>query len=258
MRLFSLKICRQLAECCAYWLIESTIIQSDCIVGSAGEESLRTFEWWEDRVLRGSGKKPSIKKLSRAADAYEENLLNKNILLVGVWKDRINYIELRFLGRHFQHLTGVKTKENISAKLFWKKCKNHELSEGELKDIRGGFVGQKLAIARQLFMPEGSMKSFGSPNGSRLNVEVDFFAGDHRGCMGFKKYEGTYYDPNTLLKASVDGEIRVRERFKVVGVFSKATRDRGYRNALRVDTRVDWDSIAQSLPNELSHVAKLL
>ncbi len=50
--------------------------------------------------------------IKQAAKLYEENLMNKNVLLIYLENNEIEYYEVTFLKEHFKHLSGVKTKLN--------------------------------------------------------------------------------------------------------------------------------------------------
>lgn len=204
-------------------------------------------------------KKPPIKKIIQAAEMYQENLLDKNILLVGLQGSEVDYLELRFLARSFKHLTGVRTQsKSVSAMYFWRKCTGHNLSEADLALDNSGFAAMKLRASLSMFRPDLSAREFGRPNGSRLNVDAEVFAGDQQACMGFRNYEGEYLDPMTLLSSPVGKEVKRGDRYKVVGVFSKSIRWPYYTTAIRTASTVDWHHIVHSLPNELKGLDELI
>ena len=203
-------------------------------------------------------KKPSIAQLLRVTDKYRDNLYNKNILLVGTRGDEVGHVELRFLGRNFKHLTGVKTvSRKLRGNQFWRMCANHRISERDLEFDYKGTARQKLNAAERAFEPGTCFRGFGVPNGARRYVEVELFAGSLRACMGFENFEARYLDPKTLLDSPIDHEVLRRDMFKVVGVYSKPIPRPAFESALFVDDEADWGLISESLPEDLHHVVGL-
>lgn len=205
-----------------------------------------------------NAKKPPIKKILSAADLYAENLLNRNVLLLGSHDNMIETFELRFLAENFKHLTGVRTvSRDVSPKQFWRMCRGHNLSERDLAPDYEGWAGLKLKVAPYVFDSGLSAREFGRANGARLRVDADVYSGDHRVSLGFSLDEGGYCYPKSLLMSSVRSEVKRDDLFRVIGVFSKPVKSRWYDLAVRVDSEADWDYVCQSLPPRLQHVTTI-
>lgn len=55
-------------------------------------------------------KKNDLNIIKQAAKLYEKNLSNKNVLIIYLRNNKVNYYEVTFKKENFKHLTGIKTK----------------------------------------------------------------------------------------------------------------------------------------------------
>ncbi len=124
-------------------------------------------------------RKPKVRDLVRAARDYRDNLLNRNVLLVGVSGGEVRCLQLRFLARHFLHLTGVRTVRPMRSVDFFHRCVDGRISEADLRDDARGLSTVKLEAARAMFRPDLSATSFGEANGTRMYVGAKEYAATH-------------------------------------------------------------------------------
>ncbi len=200
-------------------------------------------------------RKPKVAGLVRAARDYRDNLLNRNVLLVGVSGEEVRCLQLRFFARHFMHLTGVRTSRPMRSVDFFHRCVDGRISEHDLRDDVRGLSEVKLEAARAMFQSDLSATSFGEVNGARLYVGAEGYAGNAWACLGFVR-DGAWYDPMTLLRSPVSDEVSRSGRYRVVAVFSKEIRERnfGLPERLSFSDGDDWDEIGKRLPEELAYL----
>lgn len=86
-----------------------------------------------------------VKELIHAAKIYQENLENRNIMFVYKEKEKINYIETKFLKANFLHLTGVKCK-NSNANSFYNKCIKKRINVEEIQIRDDGNTQRKIEV----------------------------------------------------------------------------------------------------------------
>ena len=212
-----------------------------------------------DSIQMDAAKKPRIQRIIRAAELYEANLLNKNILLVGEKDGDIKVIELRFRAENFMHLIGVRMVEsNYGGMYFWKKYKSHQLSERDILPDFNGAANQKLQAATTMFRSDLSARSFGKEKGVREKVSVDIYSGDIHASLGFRTYKTAYYDPTTMLKSSISKEVYPEDSYRVVGMLSKRLRDSQYDTLLRSVPDDKTDTVKLSMPKEYAQILKSL
>lgn len=202
-------------------------------------------------------KKPRIPSLVKAAEAYKANLLNRNVLLVGIDRDgNVGVQQFRFLARHFRHLTGVRTTQNIKAVDFFNRCVEHRIADSDIREDPSGFAELKLQASKAMFKPDLSATFFGDANGSRLYVQADKYAGNNWACLGFVEDSG-WHDPMTMLDSPVEKEISQARKFRVVAVFAKAVTESRYGAPIKVALRErdSWDKIQSMLPAGYSYLS---
>ena len=204
----------------------------------------------------GRARKPRLDAIMRAARGYSQFLLNRNVLLVGVSRDgEVGHLQLRFLARHFLHLTGVRPSHPMSSKDFLRRCLDSRLSTDDILVDGNGLATLKLDAARAMFAPDLSASMFGEASGARLYVQAESYTGNAWACLGFVN-QGSWHDPVTLLRSPVSTEVSLARRFRVVAVFSKPISESRYKGAVKVALRGqdDWGSIVSSLPPELAYL----
>ncbi len=142
------------------------------------------------------------------AKQYEKKLLNKKILII--YRDRhdnkICYIEVVFLKRNYQHLTGLelinkdgKVLEKQSVN-FYRKCYNNKLSLNEFVFKEDGTTHLKLAALPTLMNITKITKIIGEYNNVRPYLYVDNVIGNVNFCLGLSKEDNLYFPSSALLE----------------------------------------------------------
>lgn len=172
-------------------------------------------------------------KIYTAAELYEKNLNNKNVLFVYEKKKehQLCGFETRFLDRNFLHLTGIKY--NGSAKHFYKDCLNKKLYMPaiSINENKKTFTYLKLDVLINAMSINEVARSVGDFDFHREQVKVEKMVGNVSLCVGFSKFtnngkEIKYYYPKTLLKDSV--HYNVKKSNKIVAILSKSITDELY------------------------------
>jgi len=205
----------------------------------------------------GAVRKPRIGAIIKAAQCYRDHLLNRNLLLVGVNRDgKAACLQLRFLARHFKHLTGVRTQTKILANDFFNRALEGRLPEKEILPDGSGFAELKLKAAGSMFKPDLAVNAFGEPSGARLHVEVDVFAGNSYASLGFIS-DHDWFDPVTLLSSPIGDETLKQRRFRVVAVFPKGVGDSRYGAPSKVALKdaTDVKSARQAIVDAVGQVS---
>lgn len=150
-----------------------------------------------------------LKLLIESAKIYNENLADKNLLVI--YQDRITkkylYLEFVFFKTNFLHLIGVNfvssTDDNMKSELFFNKCLNNELSLSDFSYRSDGTTKLKLDILKQVVSIDKSAKMVGDYNHSRPALITDKITGNIHACIGSVLNESNYYVPNTALKEDI-------------------------------------------------------
>ena len=193
----------------------------------------------------------------KAAQCYRDNLLNRNILLIGVNRDgAVRAVQLRFLMRHFKHLTGVRTRPKSLATDFFSRAIEGRLPEDEIMPDQSGFAELKLKAAGYMFKPDLAVTAFGEPSGARLHVEVDVFAGNSCASLGFIE-DHDWFDPVTILSSPIGDETLKQRRYRIVAAFSKGVGEGRYGVPCKVALKEgdSWERIVAQLPQSLSYLS---
>ena len=149
-------------------------------------------------------KKDAIRIVCNAAKIYKEKLANKNFLIIFKSREnnKIEYFEVIFLPRNFQHLTGLEYYAEHRSVEFYNKCLNHTLREQDFEFKEDGTTQYKLQALPLLVDFCKVSKMTASLDVYRPHLYVDKLAGNISACLGFIK-EGNYYIPNTCLLGDI-------------------------------------------------------
>lgn len=168
-----------------------------------------------------------LPQLFSAAESYQKNLLDKNLLIIGQSSKRkeYTYIEAIFRDFHFMHLTGCKTIKNIPAKLFFELCLSRRLRTNQFTAMPE--TALKLDILASLCNFTIGAKMIGNYNGSGNYLYTERLAGGIGGCMGFVENKGTsFMAPNTVLREDI--RKLVTNYFQVVAIYEKPIQEPMY------------------------------
>lgn len=142
------------------------------------------------------------------AKRYEQKLLSKKLLIV--YRERqdnqIHYIEVIFLKRNYQHLTGLelvgkdgKVLEEQSVN-FYRKCRDNKLALEEFQFKSDGTTHLKLSALPTLMDITKITKISGDYNNVRPYLYVDKVIGGVNFCLGLSKENDLYVPSSALLE----------------------------------------------------------
>lgn len=139
-------------------------------------------------------KERAIKKLFLCSKQYKEKLLNKKALII--YRERanmnINYIEVLFLKRNFQHLTGIDFVDQDGKIIkgqsvnFFRKCIQQKLSKKDIEFKADGTTPLKLDALPSLMEINRVTRIVGDYNNVRPYLFVDKIVGGVNFCLGLK------------------------------------------------------------------------
>lgn len=148
-------------------------------------------------------KKEALSIIFDAAERYERNLLNNNLLFVYKVENSLCAFETVFLKRNFLHLTGVQVDEKaiVSANSFFNICMSKRLRQDAFDFYPDGTTIKKLDVMKRLMEIHKNAQMIGYYDGSFLRLRTDRIVGDVFACLGFVfDEEAGCFIPNTALK----------------------------------------------------------
>lgn len=169
--------------------------------------------------------KDAIRIITTSAKIYDKNLNGHNYIFI--YKNRnnnqIEYFETVFLGRNFQHLTGLEFIDSHGNVLhnpsqFYKKCVNSTLKESEIRFKSDGTTELKLQALPLIVNFLKSSKMTAIYNSIRPKLSVDRLAGTTNFCLGFTK-DKSYYVPSSCLLEDIRNLADVT--YQILAIFSK-------------------------------------
>lgn len=192
-----------------------------------------------------SKKENDLKTLIETAKLYQENLADKNLLVI--YQDRSTkkylYVEFVFYKSNFLHLTGVNfkdsTDENMKSVLFFNKCINNELSLNDFTYRSDGTTRMKLDILREIVSINKTATMIGDYNQSRPTLITDKISGSVSACMGAVLNEKNYYVANTALKEDLRNV--VSEWHPIKAIYVKNIDEKKYNIANYTRYAKDFD-----------------
>lgn len=180
--------------------------------------------------------KNAIKIVVKCAKIYEENLLNKNLLIVFKDKnDKFNILETEFLDKNFMHLTGIKTK-NIKSKQFLKLALNSRLPLNLLSFSDDGTTVLKLSVLESAMNVDKLARMVGDFDGVRHHLMTDKLAGTTNMCMGFCDMGDEIFVPNTVLKEDIRN---ISKSNRILAIYKKSSNDVFYDELTYLAKNVD-------------------
>lgn len=156
----------------------------------------------------GNTKQEVLKIIIDAADLYQNNLLNTNILFVYKSEKDVAFFEAAFKEEYFAHLTGaVYNKAAMSAEDFYTRCATHRLSINDFELAKDNSTYLKSTVLCELMKVHRTAKAVGEYNSSRPLLYTEKLVGNVRGCMGFCKpveeNGNGLLIPNTVLRTDI-------------------------------------------------------
>lgn len=199
-------------------------------------------------------KKEALSIVFACADAYQENLVDRMLLLVTTDKQkRVLCTEVSFDASNYLHLTGFKlTHGNMSANNFYDLCLDRRLTERDFEFAADGTTILKMRVLPGVMKKNLSARMLGDYNGLGPRLYTDKIAGSTGACIGFiaSGRRGRYV-PNTMLEGDVRSLTKSADR--IVAIYRKRKGDERYVEIVYVAKKVDWSKI--SLPEEYSYLS---
>ncbi len=191
-------------------------------------------------------KKRAIEILSQCGALYAENLVNQNYLILYGDISAPQQVELKFLPRNFQHLTGAVVAHGISSVQFYKKCRDRKLKASDFEFSPDGTTVLKLDVLPMLFAFHKNMKMIAQYNNSKFRLQTDTLTGGQRGCLGFVT-DQSYCVPNTALKEDIRG-IAQEPPKRILAMYRKAIQDKSYENMVYLAKGISQESLPIPTP----------
>lgn len=183
-------------------------------------------------------KREIIKIIEKCAIKYKNNLSNKNLLFIYNNKNKIQYIEAKFLPSNFLHLTGLKykRKNNNNALKFYKDILDKKVSLKNLEIKNEAIIKLKLNVLNMILDINYSAKMIGEFNSNFKNLlKTEKVVGTNVYGIGFIKV-GEYYIPNTTLKEDIRN-ISI-ETNRIIAIFCKKINEKQYSNLTYINRKI--------------------
>ncbi|MCD7885670.1 MAG: PBECR4 domain-containing protein [Lachnospiraceae bacterium] len=189
------------------------------------------------------------------AKEYSQKLLGKVFLII--YRERqdnsIKYIEVIFLKRNYQHLTGLELIDSNGQVLknqsenFFRKCLNNKLGLNEFRLKQDGTTHLKLAALPVLMDISKITKITGDYNKARPYLYVDKVIGGVNFCLGLSK-EKQMYVPSSALLENIKKLTNAPSQ--VLAIFQKNMDDEIYSEVKHVAKGLNLNNI--SLPENIT------
>lgn len=203
--------------------------------------------------------------ITSAAQIYEEQFCNKNLLIVFGSPSHPQFIFTKGEPKNFYHLTGVEiNKQNILRDIsdkstnpitvFYKKAINKMLAPDDFS-FKNSNTEQKLKVINQTLRISSNAVMVGDYNNCRINLKSDKLAGGQVSFLGLVNDKG-YYVPNTIISDDIRKNSNNTER--VLAVLSKKINEREYNKIEKVAKKIDIDRLIDTLKNDVSISSELI
>ena len=169
-------------------------------------------------------KQEALRVIHNSAKAYNENLVNRNVLFISLNNGKPELFEASFLPRNFLHLTGVRT--GLSSTAFFSMACRDRLNENHIEFAGDGTTEIKLNVIKPLMNIHTTARMLGDYDHSQRFLVTDKLAGTVTSAMGFNK-DGEYYLPNTSLKTDVR-MVSKKPVQRIAAIFIKRFSDEKY------------------------------
>ncbi len=176
----------------------------------------------------------------REAKRYDADLANNRFIIV--YRDRVDnklkHIEVDFLPKNFQHLTGVLLKDKKTNKAmqhtseyFYKRCIEGRLSGNDILFSDHTTIDLKLQALPLISQMVRITRMVGEYDDSKENLDSDYIIGGTNACIGVSKYpDGSVYFPRTCLF----------EDIRKISIYTSQVL-LIYRKELPIDDKIDAD-----------------
>lgn len=182
-------------------------------------------------------KSDAIDILYKSALLYEQNLKNKNLLIVYGDINSPKAIETKATDDNFLHLTGIiNINSTVTPAKFYKNILDKKVSEHDFEFKKDGTTEMKLSVLPYLMEITKQGKMLGVYNYKRPLLKTDKLIGNITASLGLLK-TGRFYSPNTILKGDIRDDIEKSER--VLSILSKKVGEKKYNTIESVAKKID-------------------
>lgn len=194
-------------------------------------------------------KREIIDIMYKSAQLFEQNLKNKNLLIIYGNVNLPKIIETRATDDNFLHLTGIENvNSSVTPAKFYKNILDKKISENDFEIKKDGTTELKLKVLPFLMDITKHAKMLGIYNYRRPKLKTDKLIGNITASLGFIK-TGHYYSPNTVLNGDIRDDIEKSER--VLAILSKDVKEKKYQTiesvAKKIDINLLLPKVAQSV-----------
>ena len=199
-------------------------------------------------------KQEAIKIVCDAAIRYQTNLVGKKMMVLYLGNDqKVESLEIVFMGTNFLHLTGLKLISKISTSEFYQRCLEGKLSENDIAFAKDGTTVLKLRVLPKLMANNLSANMVGDFSANSIKLYTQKLIGGVTACLGFVK-DGNVYYPNTLL--STDIRNMVFKPMRIVAIFQKEFEQAHYEKKTYQAKKLDCSSL--KFPKDIEYLKELL
>lgn len=204
-------------------------------------------------------KKAALAIITKAARIYDNQLNNKNFLLIyGELRDP-QHIELMFGTKNFHHLTGivinkkhlfrdVHDKNSNELEVFYFKALNGKLHEKDIAFKNDGTTEQKMRVLLQTLTISKSIKMYGDFVDNRVKLKTEKVAGGTNSFLGFVK-GNDFYVPNTVIEGDIRNNAYIP--YTVYGILSKFKDDTYYNQIITMKKNINVDDLLTKVSNSV-------
>jgi len=175
--------------------------------------------------------KEILKVILECAKLYQTYLVDKDVLFIYKIKvtNRYEHLEASFKPHNFFHLTGIENPNNISALSFYDRCISNTLKEADIQKDR--YTDLKLSVLPELMQIHRNANMLGPSSGStNCKVYTEKFAGNTRGCLGFKAETD---NPNCIIPSTAlreDVRTITNPTNQIMAIYYKHYESKLYKN----------------------------
>lgn len=160
--------------------------------------------------------------------------------------DIYRYINVSFKDSNFGHLVGIKQQPGrYSMREIFNRATHHKLSPNDYTVLKPGLCELKLQAFPSLMDFEHQVKYIGFYNGVKFMLDTELITGNTAASMGFIREDNGVYYPNTVLMQ--DCRSLLRDRYRILAIYRKPTRDIDFAERVMQDKRFDEDRYIASL-----------
>ncbi len=198
------------------------------------------------------------------ASKYNTSLENKQFIII--YRDKetneVRHIEVVFLARNYQHLTGINLigengKEvNHQSEYFYKKCLKKKLSKDEIALKEDGTTQLKLEALPAITKFSSITKIIGDSNGRQPYLYVEKIVGGVNFCLGLRLDESLgEYVPVSALQKNI--KLLSDKPSQVLAILEREYGDASkYKKIRHVAKGIDLTKLV--LPSNISEIISLI